>query len=51
MDSFIRRRNVARYRHLLDEIVTDEAERQRILNLLAEERKKQEDAGDAVEQE
>ena len=51
MDQFIRRRNVERYRHLLDEIVTDEAERQRILKLLAEERKKQEDAGDVVDQE
>jgi hypothetical protein len=31
------------------ETITDEAERQRILKLLAEERKKQQDAGDPVE--
>jgi hypothetical protein len=32
------------------ETVTDEVERQRILKLLAEEQKKQKDAGDPVEE-
>jgi|307.fasta_scaffold142214_1 hypothetical protein len=48
MQSFVRRQNVAHFRHLLDEIVTDETERQRILALLAEERQKQIDAGDFI---
>ena len=47
---FIRRENVRHYRQLL-ETVTDEAERQRILTLLAEEQKKQQAAGDPVEEE
>ncbi|MGC2827114.1 MAG: hypothetical protein WA322_23285 [Pseudolabrys sp.] len=42
---FIRRENVKHYRHLLEQ-TTDEAERQRIMRLLAEEEKKQRDAGD-----
>jgi hypothetical protein len=42
---FIRRENVKHYRHLLAQ-TTDEAERQRILKLLAEEEKKQRDAED-----
>jgi hypothetical protein len=42
---FIRRENVKHYRHLLEE-TTDDAERQRIMKLLAEEEKKQLDAGD-----
>jgi hypothetical protein len=46
MERFIRRQNVERYLRLL-ETVTEKAERQRILNLLAEERQKQQDAGDS----
>ena len=45
MDRFIRRQNVEHYRRLL-ETITDEGERQRILKLLEEERRKQKDAGD-----
>jgi hypothetical protein len=45
MDRFVRRQNVEHYRHLLQD-VTDETERRRILDLLAEERQKQKDAGD-----
>jgi len=45
MDRFIRRRNVERHRRLLDS-VTNEPDRQRILQLLVEERQKQKDAGD-----
>jgi hypothetical protein len=46
---FIRRENVKHYRQLLEQ-TTDETERQRILKLLAEEEKKQRDAGDKVEE-
>ena len=49
MDRFVRRRNVERYRHLL-ETVTQESERQRILTLLAQEQQKQKDAGDPSEE-
>jgi len=42
---FIRRENVKHYRQLLDQ-TTDEAERRRIMKLLAEEEKKQRDADD-----
>jgi hypothetical protein len=45
MDRFIRRQNVEHYERLLA-TVTNEAERQKILRLLAEECQKQEDAGD-----
>ena len=48
MDRFIRRENVKHYRLLLEQI-TDEPERQRIQKLLAEEEKKQRDAGDIPE--
>ena len=49
MHRFIRGENVQRYIHLLDR-VTDEPDRQRILQLLAEERQKnQQDAGDLVQ--
>jgi hypothetical protein len=48
MYRFIRAENVRRYNHLLDR-VTDEPDRQRILQLLAEERQKQKDAGDLVQ--
>lgn len=46
MDQFIRRRNIERYWRLLDS-VSIESDRQTILQLLAEERQKQRDAGDA----
>jgi hypothetical protein len=45
MGRFIRRRNVERYWRLL-ESVTNELDRQTILQLLVEERQKQKDAGD-----
>jgi hypothetical protein len=45
MDRFIRRENIERYCHLLERL-TEGAERQKILDLLAEERQKQKDAGD-----
>jgi hypothetical protein len=48
MDRFIRRENIKHYRELL-KTVKDEAERQRILKLLAEEQQKQKDAGDKIE--
>ena len=47
LDQFVRSRNVERYRRLLER-VTDESDREQIINLLAEERKKQKDAGDLV---
>jgi hypothetical protein len=50
MDRFIRRENVKHYRELLKK-VKDEAERQKILKLLAEEQQKQKDAGDKIEDE
>ena len=37
MDQFVRSQNVERYRRLLER-VTDESDRQQIINLLAEER-------------
>ena len=43
--SNIRRENVKHYRLLLEQ-VTDEADRQKILKLIAEEQQKQRDAGD-----
>jgi hypothetical protein len=48
VDRFIRRENVKHYKALLN-AATDEAERQRIGKLLAEEKQKQKDAGDPVE--
>jgi hypothetical protein len=45
MDQFIRRRNVERYWRLLD-CLSNESDRQTILQLLVEERQKQKDAGD-----
>ena len=45
MDRFIRCQNVERYRRLLER-VTQESDRQIIINLLAEEQRKQKDAGD-----
>jgi hypothetical protein len=48
-EDFVRSRNVERFERLL-KTVTDEAERQQILKLLAEERQKQQDAGDKPDQ-
>jgi hypothetical protein len=44
---FVRQENVKHYRRLL-ETVMDEAERQKILRLLAEEQEKQRAAGDPI---
>ena len=49
MERFVRRENVKHYRELL-KTVKDEAERQRIQKLLAEEVQKQKDAGDKIEE-
>ena len=47
MGKFVRSQNVKRYSRLLER-ATDESDRQQIINLLAEERQKQKDAGDPV---
>jgi hypothetical protein len=47
MDRFIRGQNVEHFRRLLER-VTEETERRKILNLLAEEQQKQKDAGDPI---
>ena len=47
MDRFIRRENVKHFRELL-KIAKDDAERQKIQKLLAEELRKQRDAGDKL---
>jgi hypothetical protein len=47
MDRFIRSQNVERYLRLLER-VTEPPDRQKIVDLLAEERKKQKDAGDPI---
>jgi hypothetical protein len=47
MERFVRSQNVERYHRLLER-VTDKIVRQQIINLLAEERQKQKDAGDPV---
>jgi hypothetical protein len=49
VDRFIRRENVKHYKALL-KAATDEAERERVSKLLAEEEQKQKDAGDPVEE-
>ena len=49
MERFVRRENVKHYHELL-KTVKDEAERQQILKLLAEELQKQKDAGDKNEE-
>ena len=46
MDEFVRSK-LERYRCLLERL-TDESDRQQIINLLAEERQKQKAAGDPV---
>ena len=47
MEQFVRSQNVERYGLLLERVI-DELDRQQIINLLAEERQKQKDAGDPV---
>ena len=47
MDKFIRSQNVERYRRLLERL-TEQSDRQLIINLLAEEQNKQKSAGDPV---
>jgi hypothetical protein len=47
MGEFIRSQSVERYRRLLER-VTDESDRQQIIDLLAQERQKQKNAGDPV---
>ena len=49
MERLVRRENVKHYRELL-KTVKDEAERQRIQKLLAEEVQKQKAAGDKIEE-
>ena len=49
MERFVRRENIKHYRELL-KTVKDEAERRKILKLLADEVQKQKDAGDNVEE-
>jgi hypothetical protein len=49
MERFVRRENVKHCRELL-KTAKDEAERQRILKLLAEEQQKQKDADDKIEE-
>jgi hypothetical protein len=49
MERFIRRENIKHYQELMKR-VKDEAERQRILKLLAEEREKQKVAGNKIEE-
>ena len=45
MERFIRCQNVERFRRLLER-VTEESDRQKIMNLLADELQKQKNAGD-----
>ena len=45
MQRFIRSQNVERFRRLLER-VTEESDRQKIINLLADELQKQKDASD-----
>ena len=45
MERFIRSQNVERFRRLLER-VTEQSDRQKITNLLADELQKQKDAGD-----
>jgi len=46
MERFIRSQNVERFRRLLER-VTEQSDRQKIINLLADELQKQKDAGDS----
>jgi hypothetical protein len=45
MERFIRSQNVERFRRLLER-VTEQSDRQKIMNLLADELQKQKNAGD-----
>ncbi len=45
MERFIRSQNVERFRRLLER-VTEQSDRQKIMNLLADELQRQKDAGD-----
>ncbi len=45
MERFIRPQNVERFRRLLER-VTEQSDRQKIMNLLADELQRQKDAGD-----
>ncbi len=47
MDRFVRSQNVMRYQRLLER-VTETSDRQKIVDLLAEEQQKQKDAGDQI---
>jgi hypothetical protein len=49
MGRFVRRENVKHYQEML-KVAKDDAERQRILKLLAEEQQKQKDEGDKIEE-
>ena len=49
MERFVRRENIKHYRELL-KTVKDEAERQRIPKLLAEEQQKQKDVGEPTKE-
>ena len=49
MERFVRHVSVKHYRELL-KTVKDEADRQRIQKLLAEEQQKRKDAGDKIEE-
>ena len=49
MNRFIRRENVKHFRELL-KTAKDDAERERIQKLLAEEQQKQRDAGDKIDE-
>ncbi|MBV9348505.1 MAG: hypothetical protein JO245_11070 [Pseudolabrys sp.] len=49
MDRFVRRENIRHYRALL-QTATDPAERERLLRLIEEEKQKQKDAGDKIEE-
>jgi hypothetical protein len=47
MDEFVRRQNIERYRRLLER-VTEETDRQKILNLLAREQENQSSSSDPL---
>jgi hypothetical protein len=47
MDRFVRAQNVQRYRSLLER-ATEQADREKLLSLLAEEEQKQKDAGESL---
>ena len=47
VDRFVRRQNVEHYCRLLQRL-TEESDRQKVINLLTEERQKQKEAGDPI---